>query len=215
MSIEARANILSRLKAGLGDSRQLMTADDRGSANHYSWSRDEKVARFVDVISAVKGEVHQLSEAEWPTVVQKLLAERGINQLLVSEEKITGQMLSDSSLELIPTTDFDSRKDELFFSIQASLTTAKGAIAETGSLVLWPGEQEPRSMSLVPPVHIVLLHADDIHATLADAIRTEQWASGMPTNALLISGPSKTADIARILAYGAHGPKELIILLLE
>ena len=37
----------------------------------------------------------------------------------------------------------------------------------------------------------------------------------MPTNALLISGPSKTADIQQTLAYGAHGPKELVLLLLQ
>ena len=215
MSIEARAKILSRLRAGLGDNTPLTPEDDRGSASCFNWSKSEKVEHFIDVISAVKGEVHQLSEAEWPAAVQKLLADRSINQLLVSEQRVTGQKLSDSSLELIPTTGFDNRKDELFFSIQASLTTARGAIAETGTLVLWPDEQEPRSMSLVPPVHIVLLRADDIHTTLADVIREEEWASGMPTNALLISGPSKTADIARILAYGAHGPRELIVLLID
>jgi L-lactate dehydrogenase complex protein LldG len=37
----------------------------------------------------------------------------------------------------------------------------------------------------------------------------------MPTNALLISGPSKTADIQQTLAYGAHGPKELVLLLIQ
>jgi L-lactate dehydrogenase complex protein LldG len=36
----------------------------------------------------------------------------------------------------------------------------------------------------------------------------------MPTNALLISGPSKTADIQQVIAYGVHGPKQLIVLLL-
>ena len=42
----------------------------------------------------------------------------------------------------------------------------------------------------------------------------EGWANGLPTNALLISGPSKTADIQVTLAYGAHGPKELVVLLI-
>ncbi len=215
MSLSARANILSRLRAGLGKSSPLTKGSDQGSVAHYNWSESEKIEHFIEVISGVKGEVHRVSESNWPEAVQTLLSDRGIDRLLVSEEKQTGKRLIGSTLELIPTTGFDERKDELFFSIPASLTTAQSAIAETGSLVLWPDEQEPRSMSLVPPVHLVLLRAQDIHGTLADVIRAEGWARGMPTNALLISGPSKTADIARILAYGAHGPKELIILLVS
>ena len=69
-------------------------------------------------------------------------------------------------------------------------------------------------MSLVPPVHFALLDAATLHDTLFDAITTEAWSSKLPTNALLVSGPSKTADIQQTLAYGAHGPKALIILLL-
>ena len=46
-------------------------------------------------------------------------------------------------------------------------------------------------------------------------MKAQNWSSGMPTNALLISGPSKTADIEQTLAYGVHGPKELIVLMIE
>ena len=42
-----------------------------------------------------------------------------------------------------------------------------------------------------------------------------QWSDKMPTNALLISGPSKSADIEQTLAYGVHGPKELVVLLIR
>jgi len=52
-------------------------------------------------------------------------------------------------------------------------------------------------MSLIPPIHLAVLHADTIFNTFWEAVNTEQWNSGMPTNALLISGPSKTADIEK------------------
>ncbi len=69
-------------------------------------------------------------------------------------------------------------------------------------------------MSLVPPVHIAGLKAAKIHDTLAEAMRKEGWAEKMPSNLLLISGPSKTADIELTIASGVHGPKELIVFIL-
>ena len=80
---------------------------------------------------------------------------------------------------------------------------------------MWPDANEPRLLSLVPAVHIAVLEAAHIHDSLADAIARERWAEGMPTNALLISGPSKTADIELVLTFGVHGPKELIVLVLD
>lgn len=70
-------------------------------------------------------------------------------------------------------------------------------------------------MSLVPPLHIALLKASEVFDNLFEAMHTQGWAGGLPTNALLVSGPSKTADIQQTLAYGAHGPKELLVLILQ
>jgi len=67
----------------------------------------------------------------------------------------------------------------------------------------------------VPPVHFAVLTAEKLHQTFAEAIAAEKWNQGMPTNALLISGPSKSADIEQTLAYGVHGPTELIVLLVR
>ena len=67
----------------------------------------------------------------------------------------------------------------------------------------------------VPPVHIALLEADKLYTTFAEAVQAQGWVqTGMPTNALLISGPSKSADIEQTLAYGVHGPKELVVILI-
>ena len=62
---------------------------------------------------------------------------------------------------------------------------------------------------------LLVLDAGKIHNTFHEAMQAEGWANSLPTNALLISGPSKTADIQQTLAYGAHGPKELVVLMLS
>ncbi|PWC32816.1 lactate utilization protein [Azospirillum sp. TSO35-2] len=106
-------------------------------------------------------------------------------------------------------------KPQLFTAIDAGLTTTRGAIAETGSLILWPSADEPRTLSLVPHIHIALLRADALYDTFLQAMREQRWADAMSTNALLISGPSKTADIEQTLAYGVHGPKRLVVLVVR
>ena len=70
-------------------------------------------------------------------------------------------------------------------------------------------------MSLVPPIHIAVIEAEKIYNTFSEVIQTENWPDKMPTNVLLISGPSKTADIELTLAFGVHGPKELIVLIVK
>ena len=115
--------------------------------------------------------------------------------------------------ELIAYSDpIETFKTELF-EIDAGITSTRGGVADTGAIVLWPTPAEPRLLSLVPPVHVAVLDADTIHDSLAGMLAAENWSRGMPTNALIISGPSKTADIEFTLVFGVHGPKELILLI--
>lgn len=51
-----------------------------------------------------------------------------------------------------------------------------------------------------------------MYGTFYAALQGEKLADNMPTNAILVSGPSKTADIQLTLAYGAHGPRDLVVL---
>jgi len=112
------------------------------------------------------------------------------------------------------TAQAEEFRDELF-TVDASVTSVKAGIAETGALLVVPDPGEPRLLSLVPPVHVALLKASDILSTFAEAIALMDPASGMPPNALLITGPSKTADIELTLAFGVHGPKVLTVIILE
>jgi L-lactate dehydrogenase complex protein LldG len=151
-----------------------------------------------------------------------LLRDRQLPSLLIAPTTPHGQRITQhwSNNPHLPTLKAYDRpveewKAELFNDTPASLTATLGAIAATGSLILWPTREEPRLMSLVPPVHFALLKASEIRDNFYQVQQEFEWAEGMPTNALLVSGPSKTADIEQVLAYGAHGPKDLVVLILE
>lgn len=104
---------------------------------------------------------------------------------------------------------------ELLFSVDCGITTSRGGVAETGSVVLMPSSEEPRLLSLAPPVHLVLLQADRLLPRLSDFIASGVYQDEMPANLVLVSGASRTADIELILAMGVHGPRLFLVALIE
>ena len=214
----ARSSILARLRAPatpaplpLPDVSAWFEARQRHEDNA------QRVSRLRAALEAVKTEVHDTTAADWPDLLLRLAAAKGLRNLLIGNNTPHGAELEarqPANLELKRyAASIDSWRDVLFDEVDASLTLAKSAIAEVGSLILWPTPQEPRLMSLVPSVHFVLLDVATIHSDFYSAMTTEGWKDSLPTNALLICGPSKTADIQQTLAYGAHGPRELVVLL--
>ncbi len=212
---ESRRRILDRLRGvGREPGGELERQVDRRS-----WSRQEMIDRFTQCMTEVRAEVHRCREADWAEMLAQLLAEKQVRRLVYAPDKPEGPRLASAlasvRIEAVPyDREIEAWKGELFERIDAGFTGCRGAIAETGSLILWPDEAEPRLLSLVPPIHCILLDADKICATFAEALERQSWVEeGLPTNALLISGPSKSADIAQVLAYGVHGPKSLLVML--
>ena len=99
------------------------------------------------------------------------------------------------------------------FSFDIGISGAQAGIAETGTLLLDSSRERHRLVSLVPPVHIAILDASQIVATLGEALslmRRDEQVSPIVT---LVTGPSRTADIELTLAIGVHGPQELYVLI--
>lgn len=95
-----------------------------------------------------------------------------------------------------------------------SVTRAAVAIAETGSLVLCSGEDAPASLTFAPEVSIIVVSAADIVPYLEDGLaHAKRRQSPWPRTVSLVSGPSRTADIAGIVVRPAHGPKQVHLLI--
>ena len=217
-TVQARERILGRLRAtNIPDKPLLPDVKAWFDAHRRSEDLPQRISRLRTAMEAVKTEFHDVTEADWPEVLLRLAATKGIRNLLIGTNTPHGAALETRDLGSLQLLHYkqpiEAWRDTLFDTVDASLTSARSAVAEIGSVILWPTPAEPRLMSLVPHIHFVLLDAHSIHSDLHSAITSEGWMDGLPTNALLIGGPSKTADIQQTLAYGAHGPKELIVLL--
>ncbi|MGB9639792.1 MAG: LutC/YkgG family protein, partial [Anaerolineales bacterium] len=97
-------------------------------------------------------------------------------------------------------------------NIPSIMTTAVAACAETGSLLLSSYPASPLTASLLPATHLVILNQDQIVATLSELLRHPSIQKA--SSSVLISGPSRTADIEMTLTIGVHGPAQLIVFLL-
>ena len=97
----------------------------------------------------------------------------------------------------------------------AGITACDAIVAQTGSILVSSATSGGRSLSILPHVHIVVATLDQIVSTLGDALHAakHRGAGRMPSMLSFITGPSRTGDIERILVLGAHGPKELILIL--
>lgn len=97
---------------------------------------------------------------------------------------------------------------------QNCLTLAFAGIAETGTLMLPSGPERPTANNLLPDTALVLVNAADICASYEDAFDRLRAAGAMPRNVMLVTGPSRSADIEQVLELGAHGPRRLHVLIL-
>ncbi|MCZ6829611.1 MAG: LUD domain-containing protein [Gammaproteobacteria bacterium] len=96
-----------------------------------------------------------------------------------------------------------------------SISYAKLAIAESGSLILFSNRSNPAANNWLVQDHIILLDQQDLVADFEQAwekIREHQIETGSPRGISFISGPSSTADIKGHLVFGAHGPQRLHII---
>lgn len=103
------------------------------------------------------------------------------------------------------------------FAADAGITGVRAAIAETGSLVYASGAEHGRGLMLAPPAHLAIVRRSDLLPDLLDHARRLDGADPavLPAGEVIISGPSKTADIEGVLITGVHGPGKLLVVFVE
>jgi L-lactate dehydrogenase complex protein LldG len=94
-------------------------------------------------------------------------------------------------------------------SADVGITSADYALADTGTLVLLSSPEEARMISLLPPVHIAIVAQERVITGLDELFTILPDPAAQSSSMVLITGPSRTADIEQILVRGVHGPGEI------
>jgi L-lactate dehydrogenase complex protein LldG len=218
---DARDRILARLR----QARALSAAhpapegeDDAGWLARQPPIADP-AARFIAEQQAVGGEVRPVVSWEaLPEVVVPWLAEHGVRSVITGAEPRLEHLrtrLADNGSFALHRYErpLEQQREELF-SVDCGITTTRGAIADTGSVILVPTAEEPRLLSLAVTVHLAVVERSALHPTLAAFIASGAYQRELPANLVLVSGASRTADIELILAMGVHGPRVFLVALI-
>jgi L-lactate dehydrogenase complex protein LldG len=99
-----------------------------------------------------------------------------------------------------------------------AVSHAFAGVAETGTLIMTSGPENPSTLNFLPDNHIVILSAKDIagdYETVWDKARATYGRGQMPRTVNMITGPSRSADIEQTLLLGAHGPRRLHIVIVN
>ena len=225
-ALTARERMLGRLRAAAPAAPEAVDAIDAAIDQHYLARRAaaplparDRIDAMQAALRASHAEVDCISSEAWPALLAQRLGEHGVRRLLLDAGSAEGQALRAALPAGVETLSFARPlaqwKSELFDTVDAGFTVARSGIAATGTLVIAPDAATPRTVSLAPPLHICLVYASSLHVDLHAAARAERWCDGMPDNLVLVSGPSKTSDIQQTLAYGAHGPRWLWVLIID
>jgi len=174
--------------------------------------REERIALFTAMAEKVSATVARVaSEDDVPSAVADFLRSHNLPASV--------RMGDDRLIAGLPweRTQIDVRRGPSDGDDPVGLSHAAAGVAETGTLVLLSGGENPTTLNFLPETHIVVVRADDIagdYESVWDAVRAKYGKGVMPRTVNMVTGPSRSADIEQKLLLGAHGPRRLHIVVL-
>jgi L-lactate dehydrogenase complex protein LldG len=188
----ARGRILGRIRSAL---EQRKPAPHPGAAPGVDrkGSDGTRLQRFEESLRASGGEVVRLED---PEAARRLL------------EQLAGAFQSAAVSEEVPRALRPALPALEPAAADLGVSVALGGAAATGSLLL--SSREGRVLQLLPPVHLVWIEEARIYEELGEALARVREIGVLPATVALHSGPSKSADIGRIVVTGVHGPGRLV-----
>jgi L-lactate dehydrogenase complex protein LldG len=217
--MSARDSILGRIRGALANE------PDGGAAPSYelwpagTWpAPGDLFNRFVEEIQRVQGSGHRFENLrEAKRFVADLHGELGAPLTLLTDHptcRVLGESLPSEKVELL-----DPAMDrERLAAVPLAVMAAEFLLADTGTAVLMPKSHSERLLCYLPEVAVVVAGPGSLVAHLSDVwdrLTARAMDVGTRGEMLLVTGPSRTADIEKKLVLGAHGPKRVVVLLVD
>lgn len=198
----ARQNLAANQPSGIPAARSGLAQQDTALHPPMQPTSNSLQARFAAELQVLGGETSFCHPATLTKKLLELLRDRHITRMQTwdADTLPVGLVEALKAEGILITTHPDP-------GAQAGLSGALAGIAETGSLVLTGGPGRPLSTSLLAPLHIAVLEASSIKENLPQVLQLAEITQA--SAAVLVTGPSRTADIEMTLTIGVHGPGSL------
>lgn len=223
--MNGREAILSKMRAALGasatDAARAKTVTKRLSnapvgvvPARGQLPERERVALFCEMAQKVSATVERVKRpADVPRAVAAYLRARNLPASV--------RMGADGRLAAMPWKSaraLEVKTGPADPEDKAGVSHAFAGVAETGTIALPSGPENPTTVNFLPEHHIVVIDAKDIAGDLETVFSRVRQAFGkgrMPRTLNLITGPSRSADIEQTLLLGAHGPRALHLIVVD
>jgi len=224
-----RTNILTRIREALRvkakqpgahhahDDVEASSHDAAGSVSEWlpavGDSFEDRVAAFRKQSGDLRSDFHLLDgEGEMLAKLGQIAQAEGWSRVGSHRGALTDSAVASLGLPVLLT---DARYDAVELEkCDAGISQCDALVAQTGSVVVTARSAGGRALSVLPPHHVALARRDQLLRDLPSAFARlkEIYGGDYPSFISLITGPSRTGDIERILVLGAHGPRKLTIL---
>ena len=172
---------------------------------------EDRIRSFTERVEALAGRVHRAAP---PDDARQYVAARIAGKTAIASNSPT---LTDCGIATLPEVQsgFTSASDvrALCATADFGITGADYALADTGTLVMLSSQQEARLISLLPPAHIAVVPQSKLLANLDELFTVLPDPAAVTSSMVLITGPSRTADIEQILVRGVHGPGDFTVVI--
>lgn len=209
------------LKAGAKDAERIAAVKQRIESHKSNLiperaraADQERIALFVEYL---EGQGVDIRRAEGAEAVPKLVANYlRDNNLPATIKTGADPVLGEMPWDRVPA--LQRHEGQVIGDDQVAMSRAVTAAAETGTLFLVSGADNPTTHNFLPETHIIAIAASDVSGSYEDAwnsLRSRFGERALPRAVNLISGPSRTADIEQTIIMGAHGPRRLLVVIID
>lgn len=206
----SKENILKRVRNALSQPVPLPFPQAEGKSSVFTTGEEDPGILFAQTFTSLSGRFVFCATGEELGENLRLLALNNEWNAVYCRELQLLHMLKRFELPFINASD-DMRKAD------AGLTGCELLVARTGSIVISAAEPSGRSVSIFPPVHIVIAYTDQLVLDIKDALRSlkAKYGERLPSMISFQSGPGRTTDIENTTIIGMSGPVEVYVFLVD